>query len=91
MKYYELDTEEREELEAIENALEKGEIKSAPDFEKRKKELQQIARNTLNKTRNINIRLSERDLYRLKAKAIEEGIPYQTLASSILHKSTVAK
>jgi predicted DNA binding CopG/RHH family protein len=91
MKYYELDTEEREELEAIENALGKGEIKSAPEFEKRKKELQQIAKNTLNKTRNINIRLSERDLYRLKAKAIEEGIPYQTLASSILHKSTVAK
>jgi predicted DNA binding CopG/RHH family protein len=91
MKYYELDTEEREELEAIENALESGKLKSAPDFEKRKKELQQIAKNTLNKTRNINIRLSERDLYRLKAKAIEEGIPYQTLASSILHKSTAVK
>lgn len=84
MKYYELDKEEQELLEAYE----KGEFKPAPDFEKRKKELQQIAKNTLNKTRNINIRLSERDLYRLKAKAIEEGIPYQTLASSILHKST---
>jgi predicted DNA binding CopG/RHH family protein len=91
MKYYELDVEEREELEAIEDALESGELKSTPDFEKRKKELQQIAKNTLNKTRNINIRLSERDLYRLKAKAIEEGIPYQTLASSILHKSTTVK
>lgn len=91
MKYYELDTEEREELEAIEDALENGELKSAPEFEKRKKELQQIAKNTLNKTKNINIRLSERDLYRLKAKAIEEGIPYQTLASSILHKSTATK
>jgi predicted DNA binding CopG/RHH family protein len=41
----------------------------------------------MNKTKNINIRISERDLYKLKAKAIEEGIPYQTLASSILHKS----
>lgn len=91
MKYYELETEERKELEAIENALENGDLKSAPDFEKRKKELQQIAKNTFNKTRNINIRLSERDLYRLKAKAIEEGIPYQTLASSILHKSTAEK
>lgn len=53
-----------------------------------KKELHQIAKNTLNKTRNINIRLTERDLNRLKAKAIEEGIPYQTLAASILHKTT---
>lgn len=88
MIYYELDAEEKEELEAIEDAIENGTIKSVPDFEKRKKELQQIAKNTLNKTRNINIRLSERDLYRLKAKAIEEGIPYQTLASSILHKAT---
>ena len=91
MKYYELTEEEKEELEAIENALEKGELKSVPGFAKRKKELQQIARNSLNKTRNINIRLTERDLYKLKAKAIEEGIPYQTLASSILHKATVAK
>jgi predicted DNA binding CopG/RHH family protein len=91
MKYYELDTEEQEELEAIEKALESGQLKSAPEFEKRKKELQQIAKNSLNKTKNINIRLSERDLYRLKAKAIEEGIPYQTLVSSILHKSTATK
>lgn len=87
MNYYELDKEEKQELEAIENALESGKVINAPDFEKRKKELQQIAKHTLNKTRNINIRLSERDLYKLKAKAIEEGIPYQTLASSILHKS----
>jgi predicted DNA binding CopG/RHH family protein len=91
MKYYELDNEEREELEAIERALESGKLKSVPDFEKRKKELQQIARNTLNKTRNINIRLSERDLYNLKAKAVREGIPYQTLASSILHKSAATR
>jgi len=88
MKFYELDSNETRELEAIETALENGELKSVPNFEKRKKELQQIAKNTLNKTRNINIRLSERDLYKLKAKAVEEGIPYQTLASSILHKST---
>ncbi len=84
MKDYTLDKEEFDILEAYE----KGEFKSVPNLEKRKKELQEIAKNTLNKTRNINIRLSERDLYRLKAKAMEEGIPYQTLASSILHKST---
>lgn len=83
-----LDDEEQQIVEDFEKALESGTLESAPNLEARKKELQQIARNTLNKTRNINIRLTERDLYRLKSKAIEEGIPYQTLASSILHKAT---
>lgn len=84
MKYYELDDEEKQLLAEIE----RGEWKSVKNFAKRKKELMQIARNTLNKTKNINIRLSERDLYKLKAKAVKQGIPYQTLASSILHQST---
>jgi predicted DNA binding CopG/RHH family protein len=91
MKYYSLTDEEQKELDEIEAALENGTLESVADFEEEKKRLQQIARNTLNKTRNINIRLSERDLYKLKAKAIEEGIPYQTLASSILHKATAEK
>jgi len=38
------------------------------------------------KTRNINIRIREHDLARLKQRAEEEGVPYQTLISSILHK-----
>ena len=83
-KYYELDPEEEEILKAFEE----GKLVRSKDFESRKKILEQAARNTLNKTRNINIRLSERDLARLKRKAAEEGIPYQTLASSILHKAT---
>jgi len=87
MNYYELDADEKRELEAIETAMENGSTRSDAGFEKRKKQLQAYAKNTLNKTRNINIRLSERDLYKLKAKAIEEGLPYQTLASSILHKA----
>jgi predicted DNA binding CopG/RHH family protein len=91
MKYYSLTDEEQKELDEIELALENGTLESIADFEEEKKRLQQIARNTLNKTRNINIRLSERDLYKLKAKAIEEGMPYQTLASSILHKATAEK
>jgi predicted DNA binding CopG/RHH family protein len=91
MKYYVLTDKEQKELDEIETALEKGELQSVANLEQEKKRLQQIARNTMNKTRNINIRLSERDLYRLKAKAIEEGVPYQTLASSILHKATATK
>jgi predicted DNA binding CopG/RHH family protein len=84
MNYYELPDEEQKLLDEFEN----GELTSAPDLEERKKLLQSYARNTLNKTKNINIRLSERDLYRLKSKAIEEGIPYQTLAASIIHKAS---
>ena len=84
MKYYDLTKEEQELLDAYE----KGEFKSLPNLDEQKEYFRQIARNTLNKARNINIRLSERDLARLKRKAAEEGLPYQTLASSILHKFT---
>lgn len=79
---FELDKEEQE----IEKAFERGEFKRIKNFKQEKRRLMEAARNTLNKTRNINLRLSERTLARLKAKAIEEGLPYQTLASSILHK-----
>ncbi|MBI3103556.1 hypothetical protein HYZ05_01320 [Candidatus Daviesbacteria bacterium] len=82
MQYYELDKEEKEILAEVE----RGEWLPVKNLAKEKRRLKQIARNTLNKTRNINLRLSERDLQKLKAKAVREGIPYQTLASSILHK-----
>lgn len=49
-------------------------------------ELEQVASNTLKKNKRINIRLSERDLNGLKTIAAIEGIPYQTLVSSVLHK-----
>lgn len=83
MKYYELDSEE----EQILKDFEAGKYVRAKNFAKQKKLLIEAARNTLNKTKNINIRLSERDLHKLKAKAVKQGLPYQTLASSILHRS----
>lgn len=86
MTYYVLDEDEQLELDEIEKALDTGVIKSNASPVERKR-FQAIARNTLNKTRNINIRLSERDLHRLKTKAIREGMPYQTLVASILHKA----
>jgi predicted DNA binding CopG/RHH family protein len=48
------------------------------------KELQ--ARNTLKKDKRINLRLSQKDYHQIQVKAIEEGIPYQTLISSLVHK-----
>ncbi len=85
MKYFKLDKEEQKILEAVE----RGEFKSVENLEQVKKDLIAAARNTLNKTRNINIRLSERDLQKLKARAAREGMPYQTLASSILHRLAI--
>lgn len=82
MKYYDLLKEEQEILDEIE----KGNFIRDPNFEEEKKKFQIIARNTLNKTKNINIRLTAKDVAKLKRKAAEEGIPYQTLASSVLHK-----
>lgn len=48
-----------------------------------------IAKATLAKNKTISIRISEVDLMKLKAKAAQEGMPYQTLISSSLHKLTV--
>jgi len=84
MKYYELTGEEEQVLKDFE----KGIYVSARSFKRAKSLYEKIARNTLNKSRNINIRLSERVLMRLKLKAAERGLPYQTLASSILHQYT---
>ncbi len=84
MKYYELTKEEQKLLDEVE----KGEWVPVKNQDKARREAMEIARNTLNKTRNINIRLSEKDLMKLKRKAAEEGLPYQTLVSSILHKFT---
>ncbi len=77
-----LDKEEQE----ITKAVESGRVRIIPNIRKELKRFQKIAKYTLDKTKNINIRISERDLLRIKAKAIEEGMPYQTLVTSIIHK-----
>ena len=67
-------------------SFESEEWQSSLDLEKEKKKYSQIARNTILKNKRINIRISERDLTKLKSRSVEEGLPYQTLISSILHK-----
>jgi predicted DNA binding CopG/RHH family protein len=74
-----------EELDIV-NAIEDGEFKSVNNLEKEKKMYSQYAANTLRKDKRVNIRISERDLQSIQRKALEEGIPYQTLISSLLHK-----
>ena len=82
MKYITLDPEEQE----IENALSVGSLKPVKNLGTIKTKLQKAAAFTLNKTRNINIRLSEKALLKLKAAAASAGLPYQTLASSVLYR-----
>ncbi len=76
-----LPKDEQELLEAVES----GEFESVLT-KSRKKELEAIAGHTFKKDKRINIRISNRDLTAIQAKASEEGIPYQTLVSSIIHK-----
>ena len=77
-----LDRAEKDLLESFE----RGEWASVRDRKTEISRLGTAARATLRKNRRINIRLSDRDVIGLQAKAAEEGIPYQTLISSILHK-----
>ncbi len=81
MKNSKLNKEEKEILKDFEA----GEFKSRLT-PKRKKELQAIAEETFKKDKRINIRISSRDLESIQRRALKEGIPYQTLVSSILHK-----
>ncbi len=48
--------------------------------------LAKAMKNTLAKRKTVNLRLTERDLLNFKIKAAEEGMPYQTLMASVLHK-----
>ena len=75
-----------QEERALRIAVERGEWRSVKDLEKQRARYQVYARATLRKDRRINIRLSTKDLETLQMLAIEEGIPYQTLIGSILHK-----
>jgi predicted DNA binding CopG/RHH family protein len=58
---------------------------------KQKKQYEEYARYSLGKRKRINIRMSERDLKKIQAKAIEEGIPYQSLISMLIHKYNEGK
>ena len=84
-----LDKEEKEMLAS----LEQGEWKSVPKIKEMRKNVQQAAANYLHRTKEkrISIRVFGEDLEKLKLHAEEEGLPYQTLVTSILHKYTTGK
>lgn len=75
-----LTREERELLDSVERGEWRSQGKEAM------KRYVRAAKTTLRKNKRINIRLSQQDLAGIQFKAIEEGLPYQTLISSVLHK-----
>ena len=77
-----LTQEEKNLLESVE----KGEWKRIPNFKQEASRYREAARATLRKDKRVNIRMAERDLVRFQKTAVHEGLPYQTLISSILHK-----
>jgi len=83
MKYFELDSSEEELLRDFED----GKLTSVKNAAKEKARYRQYADALLQKSRSINIRISEHDLMKLKGQALEEGLPYQTYLSSLIHKN----
>jgi len=77
-----IDAFEKEIIEAYES----GVLRSAMPSKAELKALREAARATSIKDRRVNIRLSSPDLRDLRARALEEGVPYQTLIGSVLHK-----
>jgi len=82
-----LDNEERNLI----NSLETENWKSVKDIESWKTMLSKAATSTLTKDQRMNIRITKNDLDGIKIKAVEEGIPYQTLVASIIHKYVTGK
>jgi predicted DNA binding CopG/RHH family protein len=74
-----------EELEML-VSYENEEWQSVKNIKEQKETYQAYARATFRKDKRINIRISEKDLLALQKRAIREGVPYQTLVSSVLHK-----
>lgn len=74
------------EEKAILTAFESGKLRSVPKLEAEKKRFQNIAKAHGIKNRRISLRMTEWDFMRAQEEALKEGMPYQTLLSSIIHK-----
>ena len=77
-----IDQEEKDLMESIE----RDEWQPVKEINQEKEKAIAAARNTSRKNKRINRRLTQKDYHQIQIKAIEEGIPYQTLISSIIHK-----
>ena len=76
---------EKEEAEIL-DSYESGEWRTVEGWEAEANKYKEYARATFRKDRRVNVRISSKDLEGLQKRALEEGIPYQTLITSVLHK-----
>ena len=76
---------EKEEKDLLE-AFERGRMKSVRNVKSEISRYREYAKAHFQKNKRVNIRISESDLELLQKKAVLDGLPYQTLMSSILHK-----
>jgi predicted DNA binding CopG/RHH family protein len=81
-KFEPIDKEEKELMESIE----RDEWKPVKNIKQEKQKAVLAARKALRKDKRINLRISEKDYHQIQIKAIEQGIPYQTFISSIIHR-----
>jgi predicted DNA binding CopG/RHH family protein len=77
-----LDTNEKDILDSVE----RGEWRSVRSVKRDRSRYSRYAKATFRKDRRVNIRISTKDLEAIQKRALEEGLPYQTLISSLLHK-----
>ena len=77
-----LDADEKEILDSVE----RGEWRSTHPPKRAKGRYSTYAKATFRKDRRLNIRISTKDLEAIQKRALEEGLPYQTLIASLLHK-----
>jgi predicted DNA binding CopG/RHH family protein len=82
MKKYPLDQEEQDLLQAFEE----GTLQPLQNSQAEVARLTRIFKTSGNKTNRVSLRMTENDYLRAKEEALQEGLPYQTLLSSILHK-----
>ena len=76
---------DKEEAEIL-NAYDEGKIKLSTPSQADKTRIKALAENTFRKNRRVTIRLYDHDLKGIQKKALEKGIPYQTLISSMIHQ-----
>ena len=77
-----LDSSEKELLDSVE----RGEWRSSSGGKRERGRYARAAKATFRKDRRLNIRISSKDLEAIQKRALEEGLPYQTLSASLLHK-----
>jgi predicted DNA binding CopG/RHH family protein len=77
-----LDNEEK----AILDSYDKGDVQASAPSKKELAEIKAMAEGTFRKDRRVTIRLYDHDLKGIQKKALEKGVPYQTLISSMIHQ-----